>query len=74
MNLSEYKSFLQSKKFKIDNVGFDISQSDVHSLLFPFQKDITKWAVKKGRCAIFLDTGLGKTFIQLEFNSPQLCN
>ena len=67
MNLSEYKSFLQSKKFKIDNVGFDISQSDVHSLLFPFQKDITKWAVKKGRCAIFLDTGLGKTFIQLEW-------
>jgi len=36
-------------------------------MLFSFQKDIVRWAVKKGRCAVFLDTGLGKTFIQLEW-------
>ena len=36
-------------------------------MLFEWQRDIVKWAVKKGRCAIFLDTGLGKTFIQLEW-------
>lgn len=36
-------------------------------MLFPFQRDIVTWAVRKGRCAIFLDTGLGKTFIQLEW-------
>ena len=36
-------------------------------MLFPFQKDITHWALKMGRCAVFADTGLGKTFIQLEW-------
>lgn len=35
--------------------------------MFDFQKDIVKWSVSKGRCAVFADTGLGKTFIQLEW-------
>jgi len=35
--------------------------------LFDFQRDVTFWAIKKGRAAVFLDTGLGKTFIQLEW-------
>ena len=29
--------------------------------LFDFQKQIVKWALRKGRCALFEDTGLGKT-------------
>ncbi|MBM3709887.1 MAG: helicase [Actinobacteria bacterium] len=62
-----YLDFLKSKEFKIDYLGFDISENDINSILFSFQKDIVKWAIKKGRCAIFLDTGLGKTFIQLEY-------
>jgi hypothetical protein len=33
--------------------------------MFDFQKHITEYAIKKGRCAVFLDTGLGKTIIQL---------
>lgn len=33
--------------------------------LFPFQQYVTEHAIKKGRCAVFLDTGLGKTIIQL---------
>lgn len=64
---TKYKSFLESKQFKIEHLGFDITHTDINTLLFPFQKDIVKWAVKKGRCAVFLDTGLGKTFIQLEW-------
>ena len=35
--------------------------------MFDFQRDVTFWAIKKGRAAVFLDTGLGKTFIQLEW-------
>jgi DNA modification methylase/superfamily II DNA or RNA helicase len=62
-----YIEFLESKQFRIEHSGFDISHSDINPILFPFQKDIVKWAVKKGRCAMFLDTGLGKTFIQLEW-------
>ena len=64
---TDYKSFLKSKQFHIDYVGWDISHDDINPILFPFQKDIVKWAIKKGRCAVFLDTGLGKTFIQLEW-------
>jgi len=36
-------------------------------MLFDFQKDLTVWALRKGRAAIFADTGLGKTFMQLEW-------
>jgi len=64
---SDYKSFLKSKEFTINNIGFNITHDKINPMLFPFQKDIVKWAIKKGRCAVFLDTGLGKTFIQLEW-------
>lgn len=35
--------------------------------LFPHQQDLTQWALKKGRSAVFADTGLGKTAIELEW-------
>jgi len=47
--------------------GVEISQDQIHPLLFDFQKDLVQWAVRKGRAAIFADTGLGKTFMQLEW-------
>ncbi len=62
-----YEEFLNNKKILIDNIGFDINRDEINPILFDFQKDIVKWAIKKGRCAVFLDTGLGKTFIQLEW-------
>ena len=33
--------------------------------MFDFQKYVTEYASKKGRAAVFLDTGLGKTLIEL---------
>lgn len=62
-----YQEFLKSKSIQIENAGFPINNSDINSKLFDFQKDIVRWAVRKGRGAVFLDTGLGKTFIQLEW-------
>lgn len=62
-----YQEFLNTKKQKINSIGFDIQLNSIHPMLFNFQKDIVKWSVKKGRCAVFADTGLGKTFIQLEW-------
>lgn len=35
--------------------------------LFPHQRDIVGWALRRGRAAVFLDTGLGKTLVQLEW-------
>lgn len=62
-----YEEFLKSKQYRHGSCGKIISNDDIHPMLFDFQKDIVKWAVKKGKCAVFLDTGLGKTFCQLEW-------
>jgi hypothetical protein len=35
--------------------------------LFPFQRDIVRWAVRRGRAALFEDCGTGKTAQQLEW-------
>lgn len=63
----KYQEFLKTKEYHYENTGFDIDIADLNSNLFDFQKQIVKWALKKGRCALFLDTGLGKTICQLEF-------
>jgi superfamily II DNA or RNA helicase len=36
-------------------------------MLFPFQADIVRWALRRGRAAIFADCGMGKTAMQLEW-------
>jgi DNA modification methylase len=63
----EYLDFIKTKLIHNIAYGKDISLSKINSALFPFQKDIVRWAVKKGRCALFLDTGLGKTHCQTEW-------
>ena len=63
----EYQDFLKTKKVKISNRGPE-TVGEVNEILFPFQADVVRWAVRKGRAAVFLDTGLGKTFVQLEWS------
>lgn len=63
----DYEQFLQSKAMINHQDGFEITSDAIHPVLFPFQKDIVIWAVRKGRAACFCDTGLGKTLIQLEW-------
>jgi DNA modification methylase len=62
-----YDEFLKGKVIRQTSHGKETDASLLHPLLFPFQRDITVWAIRKGCAAIFLDTGLGKTFIQLEW-------
>lgn len=62
-----YQKFLESKIMRIDNLGFDITENEINPILFDFQKAIVKWSIKKGRCAVMIDCGLGKSFIQLEW-------
>ena len=59
----EYKQFLENKKHLLGSFGFDANY--IPEIAFDFQKHIIERAVKKGRIAIFADTGLGKTLIQL---------
>ena len=65
--MSEYQEFLKTKRTTAKAYGIDVPLSSINTVLFPFQRDVVRWACKKGRAAIFLDTGLGKTLIQLEW-------
>lgn len=58
-----YQEFLENKKHTIGNFGFDANY--IPDIAFDFQKAIIEKAVKKGRMAIFADTGLGKTLMQV---------
>jgi len=61
----DYQEFLQKKKLTWSSAGLDFKTNSPH--LFDFQRDIVNWALKKGRCAVFAGTGLGKTRMQLEW-------
>jgi hypothetical protein len=59
----QYKAFLASKQQLEEDAGFDPKW--MPDWLYPFQRDLVRWAVVKGRAAIFADCGLGKTPMQL---------
>lgn len=61
--LDEYYSFLAHKQFEREDSGFEVQE--LNDKLFDYQKATTRWALKKGRCALFEDTGMGKTIQQL---------
>jgi DNA modification methylase len=74
--MSDYHDFLRTKAPVVPDYGFEVDPASFHPLLFEFQRDFTTWALRKGRSAIFADTGLGKTFMQLEWAKAvsEYCN
>jgi hypothetical protein len=60
-----YHDFLNSKKLM--PASMPINHSGIHKSLFPFQKKVAEFSLEKGRSALFLDTGLGKTITQCEW-------
>lgn len=60
-----YSDFIESKTKISESHGFTVDADSLHPGLFPFQRDIVRWALAKGRAAIFADCGLGKTVMQL---------
>lgn len=65
--MTAYDEFLKQKHIKAQQFGVDVDAELIDSMLFDFQRDIVLWALRKGRAAIFADTGLGKTFMQVEW-------
>lgn len=61
----DYESFVASKRRAEVATGHKPGQLNEH--LFDFQAAIVEWAVRRGRAAIFADTGLGKTLMQLSW-------
>jgi len=65
--MSDYQQFLEAKVALASHCGFDVLPDEIHSILYDFQRAITRWALKRGRAAVFADCGLGKSFMQLEW-------
>lgn len=59
----EYTDFLRNKALEFIPCGIDVFSLPDYN--FDYQKAVTKWALKKGRCAVFAGTGLGKTLMEL---------
>ena len=62
---TDYEQFIKSKQLTTIPCGFELPLEKVGGSLFDFQAVIVQWALRKGRAAIFADTGLGKTGMQL---------
>jgi len=61
----DYKEFIEGKYLQAKKSGFECI--NLHPMLFDYQQDLVRWSLKLGRSAIFAGTGLGKTFMQLEW-------
>lgn len=59
----DYAEFLASKSQLKCGSGF--SATFLPDCLFDFQRVLVEWAVRQGRAALFADTGLGKTLMEL---------
>lgn len=63
----DYHVLLTRKTLVAPESGVRVADDELNQALFPFQRTIVRWALRKGRCAVFADAGLGKTLIQLEW-------
>lgn len=61
--MSEYSEFLKRKRLTAPIAGFN--PGELHPRAFPHQRDITRWACKRGRAAVFADCGLMKTGMEV---------
>lgn len=66
--LRNYQEFLASKA-RIDPPTGISSGFNLPDKLFPFQRDIVAWALRRGRAAVFAQTGLGKSFMELAWGN-----
>lgn len=64
--MQDYDVFLRRKRPAAQMAGMaKVPELSAH--LFPHQRDAVEFALRAGRAALFLDTGLGKTACELEF-------
>jgi hypothetical protein len=65
--MTTYADFVKRKRLNDEATGIPTALLCPSESLFPFQRDIVLWALRRGRAAIFADCGMGKTFMQLEW-------
>lgn len=62
-----YADFIARKERRAQTAGVQVDPDAFHPMLHDFQRDGAVWALRVGRCALFWDCGLGKTFAQVEW-------
>ena len=65
---ASYQEFLATKILKDIPTGIDVPLGMLPEVLFDWQAVLVQWALKRGRAAIFANTGLGKTIQQLAWS------
>lgn len=70
--MGTYEEFLRGKLPRAVSHGTECSDDDIAPALFDFQRHCAAFAVKQGRAGIYLDTGLGKTAIELAYADAAL--
>lgn len=60
-----YHEFIKNKAIVYQPSGFDCTERNEN--LFGWQNDVVRWALRKGKCAIFSDCGTGKTRMLLQW-------
>lgn len=61
--MNDYQKFIENKKHTLGSFGFEPNY--IPDMAFDFQSFVIDKAMRKGRNANFLDTGLGKTLVQI---------
>jgi len=61
--MTAYADFLDRKRHLAAGGGFE--PDALPEALYPFQRHLAAWALRQGRGAVFADTGLGKTLVEL---------
>jgi len=61
----DYQQFLEQKQHRAVECGFQANESTYPDMIKDHQRVSVTWACKRGRAALFFDTGLGKTLTQL---------
>ena len=67
MSTVSYAEFIARRKSRANHAGVAVETGALHESLKPFQRDIVQWAAKVGCPAVWADTGLGKTRMQIEW-------
>jgi DNA modification methylase len=64
---NSYLDFLKSKRLVAEKSGIEVPKRKISPVLYDFQGDICRWALRRGKALVAIDCGLGKTLIQEEW-------
>lgn len=68
--MGSYEEFLSKKRTVDPSTGLSLVPA-LNPMLYPHQADMVRWALRRGRAALFADCGIGKGPMQMEWADKQ---